>query len=207
MHLVDHARAYREDLPPPADGPAAALGAGADPALPRAVPSGASRRQDRAARSPADAGYPAARDAGHGAEADAAGQPQRRPQTFPASGRAEEARGADDRLRAAGAQHRHQRRHHPAADPPLGCEVVVAEGHGLLRRADPPHGQEAESHATPREHPRLDGRDGGEGLDAIVINTSGCGTTVKDYGHMFRNDPLAEEAARSRASRWTSPRF
>ncbi len=29
----------------------------------------------------------------------------------------------------------------------------------------------------------------GEGLDAIVINTSGCGTTVKDYGFMFRNEP------------------
>jgi len=28
-----------------------------------------------------------------------------------------------------------------------------------------------------------------------VINTSGCGTTVKDYGHMFRNDALAEQAA------------
>ena len=36
----------------------------------------------------------------------------------------------------------------------------------------------------------------GEGLDAIVINTSGCGTTVKDYGHMFRNDPVAEDGAR-----------
>jgi len=35
-----------------------------------------------------------------------------------------------------------------------------------------------------------------DGLDAIVINTSGCGTTVKDYGHMFRNDPLAADAAR-----------
>jgi glycolate oxidase iron-sulfur subunit len=33
------------------------------------------------------------------------------------------------------------------------------------------------------------------GLDAIVINTSGCGTTVKDYGHMFRNDALAQDAA------------
>jgi glycolate oxidase iron-sulfur subunit len=28
----------------------------------------------------------------------------------------------------------------------------------------------------------------------IVINTSGCGTTVKDYGHMFRNEALAAEA-------------
>lgn len=34
----------------------------------------------------------------------------------------------------------------------------------------------------------------GDGLDAIVINTSGCGTTVKDYGHMFRTEALAEEA-------------
>src|SRR5690606_36147349 len=25
--------------------------------------------------------------------------------------------------------------------------------------------------------------------------TSGCGTTVKDYGHMFRDGPLAEDAA------------
>ena len=29
----------------------------------------------------------------------------------------------------------------------------------------------------------------GEGLDAIVVNTSGCGTTVKDYGFMFRTEP------------------
>ena len=25
-------------------------------------------------------------------------------------------------------------------------------------------------------------------LDAIISNTSGCGTTLKDYGHIFRND-------------------
>jgi glycolate oxidase iron-sulfur subunit len=36
----------------------------------------------------------------------------------------------------------------------------------------------------------------GKGLDAIVINTSGCGTTVKDYGHMLRQGPMAEDAAR-----------
>ncbi len=37
---------------------------------------------------------------------------------------------------------------------------------------------------------------GGAGLDAIIINASGCGTTVKDYGWMFREDPdLAEQAA------------
>ncbi|MCX7684546.1 MAG: glycolate oxidase subunit GlcF [Acetobacteraceae bacterium] len=34
-----------------------------------------------------------------------------------------------------------------------------------------------------------------EGLDAILINASGCGTTVKDYGHMFRQEPEAAAAA------------
>ncbi|HET9161486.1 MAG TPA: glycolate oxidase subunit GlcF [Caulobacteraceae bacterium] len=35
------------------------------------------------------------------------------------------------------------------------------------------------------------------GLDAIVVTTSGCGTEIKDYGHMFRDHPaLAKPAAR-----------
>jgi len=37
----------------------------------------------------------------------------------------------------------------------------------------------------------------GKGLDAIVITASGCGTTIKDYGFMLRDDPAyAEKAAR-----------
>ena len=36
----------------------------------------------------------------------------------------------------------------------------------------------------------------GEGLDAIVITASGCGTTIKDYGFLFRNDPAYAEKAR-----------
>ncbi|EKF20649.1 glycolate oxidase subunit GlcF [Nitratireductor pacificus] len=35
------------------------------------------------------------------------------------------------------------------------------------------------------------------GLDAIIVTASGCGTTVKDYGHMLRLDPgYAEKAVR-----------
>jgi glycolate oxidase iron-sulfur subunit len=34
----------------------------------------------------------------------------------------------------------------------------------------------------------------GAGLDAIVINTSGCGTTVKDYGFMFRTESERPQA-------------
>jgi glycolate oxidase iron-sulfur subunit len=32
-------------------------------------------------------------------------------------------------------------------------------------------------------------------VDAVVINASGCGTTVKDYGHMLKRDPRYAEAA------------
>lgn len=33
------------------------------------------------------------------------------------------------------------------------------------------------------------------GLDAILITASGCGTTIKDYGYMLRNDPAYAQKA------------
>ncbi|WP_298851116.1 glycolate oxidase subunit GlcF [uncultured Ruegeria sp.] len=79
----------------------------------------------------------------------------------------------------------------------LGCEVVVAEGAGCCGALTHHMGKVQDSHTAAIANIRAWNRemDGG-GLDAIVINTSGCGTTVKDYGHMFRNDPLAKDAAR-----------
>ena len=41
---------------------------------------------------------------------------------------------------------------------------------------------------------------GGAGLDAVVITTSGCGTTIKDYGHALKDDPALAEKARQIAS-------
>ena len=78
-----------------------------------------------------------------------------------------------------------------------GCEVVVAKGAGCCGALTHHMGKTGESHASAAANIRawvteMDG----EGLDAIVINTSGCGTTVKDYGHMFRTEALAEDAAR-----------
>ncbi|MES2551354.1 MAG: glycolate oxidase subunit GlcF, partial [Pseudomonadota bacterium] len=78
----------------------------------------------------------------------------------------------------------------------LGCEVVVAKGQGCCGALTHHMGKEDLSHASASANIRawmVEKRAGG--LDAIVINTSGCGTTVKDYGHMFRTDPLAEDAA------------
>ena len=34
-----------------------------------------------------------------------------------------------------------------------------------------------------------------EELDAVVVNASGCGTMVKDYGHLLRSDPELAAAA------------
>ena len=79
----------------------------------------------------------------------------------------------------------------------LGCEVVVARGAGCCGALTHHMGKTGESHAAAAKNIRAwTAEIDGAGLDAIVINTSGCGTTVKDYGHMFRNDPLAAEAAR-----------
>ena len=72
----------------------------------------------------------------------------------------------------------------------LGIEVVVAGGVGCCGALTHHMGQHKTAMAAARAaiggwHREL----AGEGLDAIVINTSGCGTTVKDYGFMFRDQP------------------
>ena len=45
--------------------------------------------------------------------------------------------------------------------------------------------------------PHLKGQDGEAGVEAILMNASGCGVTVKDYGHLLADDPhYAAKAAR-----------
>ena len=78
-----------------------------------------------------------------------------------------------------------------------GFEVVIPRGLGCCGALTHHMGREGDSHASAAAAIRaLIAELDGPGLDAVVINTSGCGTVVKDYGHMFRNDPLAGDAAR-----------
>ena len=78
----------------------------------------------------------------------------------------------------------------------LGCEVVVAKGQGCCGALTHHMGKSDLAHRSAAANIRaFMAESAAAGLDAIVINTSGCGTTVKDYGHMFRNDALAAEAA------------
>jgi len=76
-----------------------------------------------------------------------------------------------------------------------GIEVVLPEGAGCCGSLVHHMGRTAEALVQARAN--IDVWSGIEGLDAIVINASGCGTTVKDYGFMLRGDPAyAARAAR-----------
>jgi glycolate oxidase iron-sulfur subunit len=82
-----------------------------------------------------------------------------------------------------------------------GCEVVVARGTGCCGSLAHHLGQEttaldfarANIEAWERERAAL-------GLDAVVVNASGCGTTVKDYGFMLREEPAYADKAAQIAS-------
>jgi glycolate oxidase iron-sulfur subunit len=79
-----------------------------------------------------------------------------------------------------------------------GAEVVVAEGAGCCGALVHHLGMTERAHAQARANIRAWMREiEGEGLDAVVVNASGCGTVVKDYGFMFRSDPAwADRAAK-----------
>jgi glycolate oxidase iron-sulfur subunit len=77
-----------------------------------------------------------------------------------------------------------------------GCDVVVAKGAGCCGGLVHHMGRDALQFARVNidawtaELER-------NGLDAVIVDTSGCGVTVKDYGHMLREDGrYAANAAR-----------
>jgi len=80
----------------------------------------------------------------------------------------------------------------------LGVEVVTAQGAGCCGSLPHHLGHKERAQALARaDIAAWTAEVEGEGLDAIVVTASGCGTTVKDYGFMFRDDPQwADRAAR-----------
>ena len=73
----------------------------------------------------------------------------------------------------------------------LGVEVVVAREAGCCGSLNHHMGQHDAAMARARANIEAWSK---ESVDAIIINASGCGTTIKDYGFMFRDDPLREAA-------------
>ena len=204
MHLVDHARAaYRADLPPPARR-AAGCAAMLALVLPtaRTVPPRPRRGPARQAAGAAAAGRGCGRCWRWRRVRFRRRRPSIRPQVFPARGRAPEAgraaaRGCAQTGRRAG----DQRGDDPAAHgdmasrwwwpPGAGCCGALAHHMGEARR----RALAARRNHRGLERARLDGA----GFDAIIVNASGCGTTIKDYGFMFRaRSAYASGARRAR---------
>ena len=77
-----------------------------------------------------------------------------------------------------------------------GCEVVVAANASCCGALVHHLGKEAAAHEAARNNVAAWMVEvEGDGLDAIVINASGCGTTLKDYGFMLQGDPVWAEKA------------
>ncbi|CAN7708193.1 glycolate oxidase subunit GlcF [Bosea sp. LjRoot9] len=77
-----------------------------------------------------------------------------------------------------------------------GVEVVLPKGEGCCGALVHHMGREHDALAFARRN--IDAwmaEVTGEGLDAILITASGCGTTIKDYGFMFRNEPAYAKTA------------
>jgi len=83
-----------------------------------------------------------------------------------------------------------------------GCEVVIAEGVGCCGALAHHLGHEHDALASVRANVRAWSAEiERRGLDAIVVNASGCGTMVKDYGYLLRSDPEWKDRAATVSSR------
>ncbi|WP_417666574.1 glycolate oxidase subunit GlcF [Roseibium sp.] len=79
-----------------------------------------------------------------------------------------------------------------------GYEIVLPEGEGCCGALVHHMGKEEAALENARRNVDAWTRElEGEGLEAILITASGCGTTIKDYGFMLREDPAyADKAAK-----------
>lgn len=79
-----------------------------------------------------------------------------------------------------------------------GIDVVVSSGQGCCGAIAHHLGRESEARRQVKRNVDAWTREMGKGpVDAIIVNASGCGTVVKDYGHMLKDDPAyAEKAAK-----------
>jgi len=84
----------------------------------------------------------------------------------------------------------------------LGCEVVIPRGAGCCGALVHHMGKEELALAQLRRNlAAWQAIERTGPFDAIVINASGCGTTVKDYGWMLRDDPAWAETAAAFAAK------
>ena len=77
-----------------------------------------------------------------------------------------------------------------------GCEVVIPQGQGCCGALMYHAGQEDDAIAMARQF--IDEFDKEiDNVDAIVINAAGCGSTLKQYGHILADDPVYATKAKA----------
>ena len=79
-----------------------------------------------------------------------------------------------------------------------GCEVVVPPTQGCFGALTHHQGQEDQTKTLARQ---LIDSFAGTNLDAIIINASGCGHTLKEYGSILQDDPEYGERAKDFAAK------
>ena len=78
-----------------------------------------------------------------------------------------------------------------------GCEVTLVKGAVCCGALTLHMGKEAAAKKSARQTITAWWELKSQGkLDAIVVNASGCGTTIKDYGHLFQFEPEIRDRAR-----------
>ncbi|HLH93242.1 MAG TPA: glycolate oxidase subunit GlcF [Xanthobacteraceae bacterium] len=79
-----------------------------------------------------------------------------------------------------------------------GVEVVLAEGEECCGSLVHHMGRHEEALASARANVDAWTREiEGAGIDSILVTASGCGTTIKDYGFMLRDDPAYAAKAKT----------
>jgi glycolate oxidase iron-sulfur subunit len=75
-----------------------------------------------------------------------------------------------------------------------GCEVVAPSGQGCCGALSMHAGREAEAQRFARA--TIDAFERA-GVDAVVVNAAGCGSSMKEYGYLLRDDPVYAERAKA----------
>jgi glycolate oxidase iron-sulfur subunit len=82
-----------------------------------------------------------------------------------------------------------------------GIDVVVSAGAGCCGALSQHIGREAEAIAAAKQNVDAWSKEIDKGgIDAIIINTSGCGTTVKDYGQILKYETAYAKRAKDIAA-------
>lgn len=79
-----------------------------------------------------------------------------------------------------------------------GCEVVIPQSQGCCGALTHHQGQEEQTKSLVRQ---LIDSFADQPLDAVIVNASGCGHTLKEYGNILADDSLYRDKAKEFASK------